>query len=60
MPMIISLQMPQGRRNGYSICYYNQTLGKTAMGFDGLKGRTSIAVGHSRIFQLEMSSGLKQ
>lgn len=28
-----------GRHNGYAICYYNQTLGKITMGFDGLKER---------------------
>lgn len=31
----------KGRHNGYAICYYNQTLGKIAMGFDGLKERTN-------------------
>lgn len=30
-----------GRRNGYAICYYNQTLGKITMGFDGTKERTN-------------------
>ena len=30
-----------GRHSGYAICYYNQTLGKITMGFDGLKERTN-------------------
>lgn len=28
-----------GRHNGYAICYYNQTLGKITMGFDGTTER---------------------
>lgn len=30
-----------GRHSGYAICYYNNTLGKITMGFDGTRERTN-------------------